>query len=112
MQGDPSSSSQDEDPPQDPQNEQDQGGGQDHGDDHDQGNNQDQEQDGGGDDHQDEQQEEQEEDAPRPQQPRVRQSIQKDHPVDNILGDIQKGVTTRSRVANFCHHYSFVFGAS
>jgi hypothetical protein len=28
--------------------------------------------------------------------------------VDNILGDIKKGVTTRSRVANFCKHYSFV----
>jgi hypothetical protein len=30
------------------------------------------------------------------------------HPVDNILGDIEKGVTTRSRVTNFCEHYSFV----
>jgi hypothetical protein len=28
--------------------------------------------------------------------------------VDNILGDIKKGITTRSRVANFCKHYSFV----
>jgi hypothetical protein len=28
--------------------------------------------------------------------------------MDNILGDIKKGVTTRSRVANFCKHYSFV----
>jgi hypothetical protein len=28
--------------------------------------------------------------------------------VDNILGDIKKGVTTRSRVANFYQHYSFV----
>jgi hypothetical protein len=25
--------------------------------------------------------------------------------VDNILGDIKKGVTTRSRIANFCKHY-------
>jgi transposase InsO family protein len=40
--------------------------------------------------------------------PRVHQSIQRDHPVDNILGDINKGVSTRSRVANFCQHYSFV----
>jgi hypothetical protein len=24
------------------------------------------------------------------------------------LGDISKGVTTRSRLANFCEHYSFV----
>jgi hypothetical protein len=28
--------------------------------------------------------------------------------VNNILGDIKKGVTTRSCVANFCQHYSFV----
>jgi hypothetical protein len=28
--------------------------------------------------------------------------------VDNILGDIKKAVTTRSRVANFCKHYSLV----
>jgi hypothetical protein len=38
----------------------------------------------------------------------VRQNIQRDHPVNNILGDIEKGVTTRSRVANFCERYSFV----
>jgi hypothetical protein len=38
----------------------------------------------------------------------VRQNIQRDHLVDNILGDIEKGVTTRSRVANFCKHYSFI----
>jgi hypothetical protein len=43
-----------------------------------------------------------------PPHPRVCQNIQRDHPVDNILGDIEKGVTTRSRVANFCEHYSFV----
>jgi hypothetical protein len=29
--------------------------------------------------------------------------------MNTILGDIQKGVTTRSRVAHFCEHYSFVF---
>jgi hypothetical protein len=40
--------------------------------------------------------------------PRVRQSVQRDHPVDNILGSIRRGVTTRSRLANFCEHYSFV----
>src|SRR6185436_658663 len=34
--------------------------------------------------------------------------IQKDHPVDNILGSISKGVTTRSRLATFWEHYSFV----
>jgi hypothetical protein len=27
--------------------------------------------------------------------------------VNTILGDIHKGVTTRSRVAHFCEHYSF-----
>jgi hypothetical protein len=43
-----------------------------------------------------------------PPHPRVRQNVQRDHPIDNILGDIEKGVTTRSRVANFCEHYSFV----
>jgi hypothetical protein len=43
-----------------------------------------------------------------PPHPRVRQNIQRDHPVDDIVGDIEKGVTTWSRVANFCEHYSFV----
>jgi hypothetical protein len=28
--------------------------------------------------------------------------------VDNILGDIKNGVTTRLCVANLCQHYSFV----
>jgi hypothetical protein len=28
--------------------------------------------------------------------------------VDQILGDISKGVTTCSRLANFCEHYSFI----
>jgi hypothetical protein len=28
--------------------------------------------------------------------------------VNSILGDIHKGLTTRSRVAHFCEHYSFV----
>jgi hypothetical protein len=44
----------------------------------------------------------------QPPHPRVHQTIQRDHPTDNILGDIKKGVTTRSRVAIFCKHYSFV----
>jgi hypothetical protein len=35
-------------------------------------------------------------------------NVQRDHLVNNILGDIEKGVTTRSRVAIFCEHYSFV----
>jgi hypothetical protein len=44
----------------------------------------------------------------RPPHPRVHQSIQRDHPINSILGDIHKGVTTQSRVAHFCEHYSFV----
>jgi hypothetical protein len=44
----------------------------------------------------------------RPPHPRVHQAIQRDHPVNSILGDIHKGVTTRSRVAHVCEHYSFV----
>jgi hypothetical protein len=40
--------------------------------------------------------------------PRVHQMVQRDHPVDNILGSIQRGVTTRSRLTNFCAFYSFV----
>jgi hypothetical protein len=40
--------------------------------------------------------------------PRVHQGIQRDHHVDNILGSIRRGVTTRSRLANFCEFYSFV----
>jgi hypothetical protein len=44
----------------------------------------------------------------RPPHPRVHQAIQRDHPVNSILGDIHKGVATRSRVAHFCEHYSFV----
>jgi hypothetical protein len=35
-------------------------------------------------------------------------NVQRDHPVGNIHGDIEKGVTTRSHVANFCEHYSFI----
>jgi hypothetical protein len=41
----------------------------------------------------------------KPPHPRVHQAIQRDHPVNSILGDIHKGVTTRSRVAHFCEHY-------
>jgi hypothetical protein len=44
----------------------------------------------------------------RPPHPRVHQAIQRDHLVNSILGDIHKGVTTRSRVAHFCERYSFV----
>jgi hypothetical protein len=44
----------------------------------------------------------------RPPHPRVHQAIQRDHPINSILGDIHKGVTTRYRVAHLCEHYSFV----
>jgi hypothetical protein len=30
------------------------------------------------------------------------------HPLDSIIGDISKGVQTRSRLASFCKHFSFV----
>jgi hypothetical protein len=40
--------------------------------------------------------------------PRVHQMVQRDHPVDNILGSIQRGVTTRLRLSNFYAFYSFV----
>jgi hypothetical protein len=40
--------------------------------------------------------------------PRVRQIVQPNHLVNNILSAIENGVTTQSRVATFCEHYSFV----
>jgi hypothetical protein len=49
-----------------------------------------------------------EEEASRLPSTQVRTTIQRNHPVDQILGDISKGVTTLSRLANFCEHYSFV----
>jgi hypothetical protein len=38
----------------------------------------------------------------------VHHNVQRDDPVNNIIGDIEKGVTTKSRVANFCEHYLFI----
>jgi hypothetical protein len=52
-------------------------------------------------------QDKEDDEGPRPPHPRV-QAIQRDHPVNTILDDIHKGVTTRSRVAHFCELYSFV----
>jgi hypothetical protein len=49
-----------------------------------------------------------EEEAQQAPPTQVRETIQRNHPVDQILGDISKGVTTRSCLANFCEHYSFV----
>jgi hypothetical protein len=43
-----------------------------------------------------------------PSHPRVHQFIQQDHPVDNILGSIRRGVTTRSCLKNFCAFYLFI----
>jgi hypothetical protein len=40
--------------------------------------------------------------------PRLKQTIQRDHPVDNILGSLRKGVLTHSYLANFYQYYSFV----
>jgi hypothetical protein len=49
-----------------------------------------------------------EEEAQHAPPTQVRATIQRNHPVDQILGDISKGVTTRFRLVNFCEHYSFV----
>jgi hypothetical protein len=62
----------------------------------------------GGDEVDQQKEDEQEIQYERPSHPRVHQAIQRDHPVNSTLGDIQKGVTTRSRVAHFCEHFSFV----
>jgi hypothetical protein len=62
----------------------------------------------GGDEDNEDKEDDQEIQCQRPPHPRVHQAIQRDHPVNSILGDIHKGVTTRSRVAHFCEHYSFV----
>jgi hypothetical protein len=42
-----------------------------------------------------------EEESSRAPPTQVRATIQRNHLVDQILGDISKGVTTRSRLANF-----------
>jgi hypothetical protein len=63
---------------------------------------------GGDEDDNEDKEDEQEIRDQRPPHPRVHQAIQRDHPVNSILVDIHKEVTTRSRVAYFCEHYSFV----
>ena len=35
-------------------------------------------------------------------------NITKNHPLDTIIGDISRGVQTRSRLTSFCEHFSFV----
>jgi hypothetical protein len=49
-----------------------------------------------------------EEEVPQAPPSQVWATIQRNHPVDQIMGDICKRVTTHSRLANFCEHYSFV----
>jgi hypothetical protein len=48
----------------------------------------------GGDEVDQDKEDDQEIQGPRPPHPRVHQAIQRDHPVNSILGDIHKGVTT------------------
>jgi hypothetical protein len=35
-------------------------------------------------------------------------SVIRDYPLDSIIGDITRGVQTRSRLTSFCEHFSFV----
>jgi hypothetical protein len=53
-------------------------------------------------------QEEKDEEVPHAPPTLVHTNIQKDHLVDQILGDISMVVTTHLRIANFCDNYSFV----
>jgi hypothetical protein len=55
-----------------------------------------------------EQEDKEEEDVKQAPLAPIRATIQRDHPMDQILGDISKGVSTRSCIANFCEHHSFV----
>jgi hypothetical protein len=41
---------------------------------------------------------------------KIHNVIAKDHPIDQIVGDINKGVQTQSHLASFCGHYYFVSG--
>jgi hypothetical protein len=62
----------------------------------------------GGDKDNEDKEDEQKIQGQRPPHPRVHQAIQRVHPVNSVLGEIHKGVTTRSHVAYFCERYSFV----
>jgi hypothetical protein len=62
----------------------------------------------GGEEDNEDKEDEQETHGQTPAHPRVHQAIKRDYPVNSILGDIHKGVTTRSRVAHFCEPYPFV----
>jgi hypothetical protein len=39
---------------------------------------------------------------------RIHHSIEKDRPVDHIVGDISKGVQTHTHITSFCEHFSCV----
>jgi hypothetical protein len=39
---------------------------------------------------------------------KIHNAIAKDHPIDQIIGNINKSVQTRSRLTSFCEYYSFV----
>jgi hypothetical protein len=49
-----------------------------------------------------------EEEVPQAPPTQVWATIQRNHPVDQIIGAIGKGVTTLSRLVNLCERYSFV----
>ena len=69
---------------------------------------QDEDNDQGGDEGNENKEDDQEIQGQRPPHPRVHQAIQRDHPVNSILGDIHKGVTTRFRVAHFCENITLL----
>jgi hypothetical protein len=39
---------------------------------------------------------------------KIHNVITKDHPIDQIVGDMNKCVQTRSHIASFCEYYSFI----
>jgi hypothetical protein len=98
----PSSSNQASPPTQDEEQAQDENGNQEDEPPQEEDNDQ------GGDEENEDKEDDQEIQGQRPPHPRVHQAIQRDHPVNSILGDIHKGVITSSRVAHFCEHHSFV----
>ena len=59
---------------------------------------------------QEEEEQDEEDVQPKQKLTRVRARIAKDHPVEQIYNDIQTGRITRSktRLATFCEHYSFI----
>jgi hypothetical protein len=35
-------------------------------------------------------------------------NVARDHPLNSIIGDISRGMQTRSRLVSFCEHFLFV----